>query len=59
MESFHNLSIKNKINQYTNYEKLMQKDNYRELSVNGNFEANVVDIKILAGAGDTWQVYFA
>jgi len=29
-----------------------QKGNYHGLSINENFEANVVDVKILTGAGD-------
>jgi len=36
----------------------MQNGIYRGHSINGTFQANVLDVKILAGAGDTWRVFF-
>jgi len=37
----------------------MQNGHYRWHSVDKNFETNILDVKILAGVGDTWQVFFA
>jgi len=38
---------------------LSQKRIYHGHNVNANLEANLVDVNILAGADDTWRVFFA